>query len=725
MNRFAIYMSSYALKTFSPFSKAKVHVHGNENIPDGSVIFTANHFTRLETILLPYYIHTLTKKPAWSLADSGLFQDNLLKPFLENLGAVSTKNPDKNYLITKNLIAGDAEWIIFPEGMMVKNKKLISSDHFGIQMDDQIVKPHTGAATIALRCEFYRERLRRMKIKNKTEYERLITYFEIQNPERVLEIQTYIVPVNITYYPILAKENLLSKIARNIIDNPSVRTMDELKTEGSMILSGVDIDIRFGKPIRIKDYLYNSFIESDLNSRRAMSFDRNICSRHVMKEHSGIIMERFLTSIYNMTTINFDHIFAAILRYLSVHIETEDIYTLKCRLFLAATSLIAKSKSSFHKDLYKNQISLLTDDRHKITEEFIRSAFETGVLSRVNKKIRINREKINSPHSFHNVRIENPIYVIANEIEPIREVEELTKRIAEMPASSVLNRIRNDLVEKTKADYHKAYKKYYIKGESKDKKIGAPIFLKAENEKAGILLIHGYMAAPEEMREFAEFLHEKSFTVYVPRLKGHGTAPEDLSTTKYKEWIESVEEGYIILRHTCKKLFVGGFSTGAALAMELCSHAHDIRAAFAVAPPMKLKDLGAQFVPAISLFNDMMKKAYLTKIAKEFINNDPENRHINYTRNPIAGIRELEKLTKQLEPTLPNINVPVLVVQSRKDPVVNPSGTLKLFNKIGSKQKEYFLFDYERHGILLGKGADRIYKNIESFISQFITKEEN
>ncbi|MCK5101067.1 MAG: alpha/beta fold hydrolase, partial [Desulfobacteraceae bacterium] len=480
------------------------------------------------------------------------------------------------------------------------------------------------------------------------------------------------------------------------------------------------IDIRFGKPIRIKDYLHNSFIESDLNSRQAMDFDRNICSRYAMKEHSNKIMEKFLTSIYTMTTINYDHILAAILRYLPENLENESLYTLKCRLFLAATRLISKTNAFFHKSLYQNQISLLTDDRYKKIELFLKEAIDTGIITHVKDKIHINSAKINSPHNFHNVRIENPIYVMANEIEPLKEVGESIKRVTEMEPEKVRKLIRDYLVEKTKTDYLKTYKQYYTKGESKDKKIGAPLFLKSENEKAGILLIHGYMAAPEEMKGLAHYLHEQSFTVYVPRLKGHGTSPEDLSTTKYQEWIESVEEGYVILKHTCKKLIVGGFSTGAALALELCTRTNDISTAFAVAPPMKLKDLGSHFIPAISLFNKMMKKAYLSKIAKEFIKNDPENPHINYARNPIAGIRELERLTKNLEPELKNLKIPVLVVQSRKDPVVNPDGTLKLFNKIGSIKKEYFLFDYDRHGILLGKGALRIYKNIESFISQFI-----
>ncbi len=722
MNRFAVYMSSYVLKTFSPFSRARVFVHGEGNIPNGSVILTANHFTRLETILLPYYLHKITGKPAWSLADADLFKAGILKPFLENLGAVSTKAPDKNYLITKNLISGDAEWIIFPEGMMVKNKKLINNNRFAIHLDDHIEKPHTGAAAIALRCEFYRERLLRMQSKNRKEYNRLIEYFEIKNPERVLSIQTYIVPVNITYYPIMPRDNLLSDLAEKLIDNPSERTLNELKTEGSMILSGVDIDIRFGKAVRIKDYLFNSFMESDLNSRRPMDFDRNICSRHVVKEHSYKIMKIFLSSMYEMTTINYDHIFAAILRYLPSNLKTETLYSLKCRMILAATRLTSRLKYGFHKTVLKNPISILTDDRYRKTENFLKIAMATGIITKNRKYIYIDHEKLNSPHHFHNVRVKNPIYVMANEIEPLGQALDIIKRVTEMTRADVEKKVKDLLVEKTKTDYFKAYRQYYIKGESKDKKIGAPIFLKSERDKAGILLIHGYMAAPREMEAFAQYLHKKSYTVYVPRLKGHGTAPEDLAAAKYIEWIETVEEGYVILKHTCSKIFVGGFSTGAALALDLCTRTDNIQAVFAVAPPMKLKDLGSYFVPAINLFNTMVKKAHLGQIAMEFVSNNPENPDINYIRNPVAGIRELEKLTKDLGEKLNKIRIPALIVQSRKDPVVNPEGTLKLFNNIISDNKEYFLFDYDRHGILLGKGALRIYKSIENFIAYTLQK---
>jgi esterase/lipase len=181
-----------------------------------------------------------------------------------------------------------------------------------------------------------------------------------------------------------------------------------------------------------------------------------------------------------------------------------------------------------------------------------------------------------------------------------------------------------------------------------------------------------------------------------------------------------VEEAFVVLRHSCKKIIVGGFSTGAGLALELSTRMDDISAVFAVAPPMRLQDLGSYFVPAIDAWNAMIKKIHLDTIAKEFIENHPENPHINYARNPVAGIHQLEKLMEYLEPKLKTIDKPTLVVQSRKDPVVNPKGTLKLFEGLGPDIKEYFIFDYDRHGILIGEGVKRVYRAIEQFIEQWV-----
>ena len=102
-----------------------------------------------------------------------------------------------------------------------------------------------------------------------------------------------------------------------------------------------------------------------------------------------------------------------------------------------------------------------------------------------------------------------------------------------------------------------------------------------------------------------------------------------------------------------------------------------------------------------------MKIVRLSAAKKEFTENNPQNPHINYFRNPISALRELDRLMVSIEPKLSLITIPTLVIQGRLDPVVDPKGTRKIFDGIASENKEYFLMNYNRHGILLNKGAER------------------
>ncbi len=720
MNRFAFELSGYTLKTFSGFSKARIKIFGKENIPNGSIIFTANHFTRIETIFLPYHIHHITHKQVFSLATAELFDIPILKGLIDNLGGVSTKDPLRDELILKTLLSRDSHWIIFPEGMMVKNKKLVRQDQFSLTEKGEVKRPHTGAAIHALRCEFFRERLRRLKSMGEPEFDRLVQLFEIREIDSVLSKETFIVPVNITYYPASPRENILSRIAQILIKDPSKRVMDELMTEGNLLFSGVDITIRFGEPIKMKGYLNNPYFESMLTAKRKIRFDEDVSSKQISRELSVQIMERYMSSVYAMTCINYDHILSCILKHFPYRKDGIDIYEFKCKVYFAVIFLVSSRICFVSDNFLLSQIHLLTDDRFNRFKDFFALAENTGVIRIKNNKIFKDQAKFITPSDFHTIRIENPILVMANEVEPLKDVEEFLKKLAQKTKTEITGMVKDNILEKIKADFLKDYNQYYREGESKDKSIGNPIFLKHETHAPGILLIHGYMAAPEEMKAFAYYLYNNGFTVYVPRLKGHGTAPEDLAGTKYEQWIESVEEAFVVMRHSCEKIVVGGFSTGAGLALDLCTRVDDITAVFAVAPPMRLQDLGSYFVSALDSWNIMIKKMHLKVMAKDFIENIPENPHINYFRNPIAGIHQLEKLMEALESKLETIHQPALVVQSRKDPVVNPKGTLKLFEGLGSETKEYYVFDYNRHGILIGEGVTRIYKAIENFIRQWI-----
>lgn len=722
MNAFTFHSATFAIKRLFSLSKTKVRIHYDEPFPKGASIFVINHFTRLETIFLPYHLKNIVKVPVWSLADANLFKGGLGE-FLNKAGALSTRNPDRDKVMVKSLLTGEYAWIIFPEGRMVKSKKTVENGEFLITSDEGKHKPHTGAATLALRTEFYRERIKRLLKTSPYEANRLLSLFNIQDVDSVLDCETFIIPVNITYYPIEPKVNALLSIVDRFVDGMTERMTEELMTEGSMLLSGVDVDIHFAKPININKYLDNSVIDRDLSTLDKINFDDPIDSKRIMKTSSKEIMNRYMTHIYNMTTINHDHILATLLKFIPFPRINE--YDFKCRFYLAA-DIICSSGYFVHESLSENQISILTDDRYDKYKRFITIAEETGVVKIEDGYLIRDYTRYTENFDFHRIRIDNPVAVMANEIEPLRKIQSILLRLSLEPDFMIRRRMTSRLIEKLSKEYEKDYKTYKIEDESKGIDVGRPCLIEGDTRKIGVLLIHGYMAAPLELKALATFLSERGYWVYVPRLKGHGTSPEDLSNRSYMEWVEAVEEGYVILKSMCEKLIVGGFSTGAGLALDLTTRILDVEAVVAVAPPLKLHDFSSRFVPAVDTWNQFMKKIRINAAKKEFVENHPENPHINYFRNPIASIRELDRLMVSIESKLKEITIPALVMQARLDPVVDPIGSRRIFDGIGSEIKEYFLLNHNRHGILLGEGADRVHRIIGDFIdSIFETIESN
>jgi esterase/lipase len=287
-----------------------------------------------------------------------------------------------------------------------------------------------------------------------------------------------------------------------------------------------------------------------------------------------------------------------------------------------------------------------------------------------------------------------------------------------MPDFWIKRKIVKLLLKQSKQDFDNDYLKYHINGESKSKYVGKPLMIRGNSRQVGVILIHGYMAAPLEMKELAEYLSRKGLWVCVPRVKGHGTSPEDLARTRYQGWVESVDRAYAVVSSLCRKVVVGGFSNGAGLALDLAARVGNVAGVFAVSPPLRLKDLSTRLVPAVDVWNRFMKKFHLNEARMEFVDNHPENPHINYTRNPIAGVRELERFMSALEAKLTDIQVPALVIQGQGDPVVNPKGSVRVFQRIGSEDKTYVLFSFDRHGIVLGDGANRVHRTVWEFIDR-------
>ncbi len=269
------------------------------------------------------------------------------------------------------------------------------------------------------------------------------------------------------------------------------------------------------------------------------------------------------------------------------------------------------------------------------------------------------------------------------------------------------------------ARFQDAYKKHYLPGETKRTDIGAPFLLHHPESRDAVLLIHGFMAAPYEVREWADDLFSRGYTVYAPRLAGHGTSAADLAGQNYENWIDSVERGYEILTQCSERIISAGFSTGAGLALhQAIRHPHRYRAVISVSAPMKFKGLSSSLSETMERWNQAAGRLRLRSLQKPFARNHPDNPEINYHRCPIHGFNQVKALMRTVYQGLPGLSIPVLIVQGNRDPKVSPNAGKMIFDRLRTREKQYVEIDYHLHGIVRGPVGTTVFSAVADFLSR-------
>jgi len=709
---------SLAIDSLISAAGIDMRLHGIENVPDQPVVYVVNHFTRVETGLIPYVIKKHIKKYPLSLAAEYLFSGRM-KDFMDNVGAVPTTDPNRDKILVNALLTDSHPVVIFPEGQIIKDKKIIEKGKYLVYNAGIRRPPHSGAAQVALLTEFIREKLRTLKSRrDETSIARLASRFDF-NPadvENIIDKETQIVPVNITYYPVRAQENALNRLAGRLFNNLSERFQEEIQIEGPIIMGKVDIDINFGKPIGIKRYLTSKWklkrMTADNNAYLNTQDFKKISAFRKQCVH---LMYDYMHAIYSMTTVNHDHIMSYILTNYRQNSFSENDF--KKRIFLAIEHLRNIKLSRCHSALYKKQFYLLTDDYHEKYENFIKEAVANGYIKRENGIITKNSERFSVISDFHAIRQDNIIEVLRNEIEPLGNLTRVMDWQRFIPAIFVKWKVRNTFLKLDKALFEKDYRQYYLPSESKPKNIGEPFFLKHFFSRKGIVLVHGYMAAPEEIRPLADYLYQRGYNIYGVRLRGHGTAPEDLAVRSWDKWYSSASRGYIIMKNSVKNVSIAGFSMGGGIALlQAANKPGRFANVISINAPLQLKSIASKFSPFVVAWNTMLIKMHVDKWKMEFVKNEPENPQINYVRNPVSGGYELEKLMRLVEKNLPNVADPTLIIQATGDPVVDSISGQEIFNKLGAKEKELFMVNANHHGILRGAAAQEVCEKVLTFL---------
>lgn len=266
--------------------------------------------------------------------------------------------------------------------------------------------------------------------------------------------------------------------------------------------------------------------------------------------------------------------------------------------------------------------------------------------------------------------------------------------------------------------YKQDRERFYCSETSKPDSYCEPFLMYQGDSKVGVLLIHGFMAAPEEVRQWAEHLYAMGLTVFVPRLAGHGTTVEDLSGRHYREWCESVDRGHAILKSCTANQVVAGFSAGGGLALtQVIQKPNQFKAVISVSAPQKFSSLSAKAIRPLNRWNQFLAGLRIPFARKEYVTNHADNPHINYGLSPIQGLAQVKRMMKRVEKSLQEISIPCLIIQGDQDPKVSPSSGKTLFEGIASPNKKYAEVACPIHGIVRDEVGQAVFKHVEMFLN--------
>jgi len=236
-------------------------------------------------------------------------------------------------------------------------------------------------------------------------------------------------------------------------------------------------------------------------------------------------------------------------------------------------------------------------------------------------------------------------------------------------------------------------KKYLLKTQLAGRKpsdvnYNLPFELKAKSRipyRGKFLLIHGLNDSPYVFSDVSKELAKRGFDVRAILLPGHGNSPEAQLKISYKHWLKAARQQLKLWKSADKPIYLGGFSMGSVISTILALEDKDIDGLLLFSPADKSK------------LNDKLRWSWLYSRFKPWVFGGMiiEDNPSKYNSIPINGAAQYYKLTKILKSKWGRrkLDIPVLVVSSINDSVIDVSYVIKMFNsRFSSKKKKMLIY---------------------------------
>jgi esterase/lipase len=698
--------------------------HGQ--IEDGD-IYLFNHFARFETFIPQYLIYKQTGVLSRSVASSEFFVNQRMGRYLRGVGAVPNDHPHLLPFLAAEILRG-RKVVIFPEGGMVKDRRVMGDDgEFSIysRTADRRRKHHSGAAVLAQVTDSFKCALLALQQSGES-LSRWAASLEMSETELIAAAQltTRLVPGNITFYPLRVDESAVYRVTESLAKlNP--RAAEELLIESNILLRNTDMDLRLGASILPNREPVDELLRMIKDSSSIEEFFA--IAHDPLHDQIAELRDRSMPAIYREVTINLSHLASTLMSHAlkwGVHEMPQTRF--HKALFLAIKSLQEKQDVHLHRGLTSpERYAGLIEGSCAGFHDFIQMAEQTHALTREPASYHFT-DKLLSELQLDLVRRENPVRVYCNESEPMPQVLEAAQsgfsqagEISEQELAKLLFAEEQAALRWARQHYSHAHFAEINNQETASASPEPYWLTPAMPRKIGVVLVHGLLASPAELREFGDQIAALNFPVLGVRLQGHGTSPWDLKETRWQDWLASVKRGIRIMAPFVDQICLVGFSTGSALSLlAAAAHPGKVMAVAACSTPFKMRNRNLIVVPLVHSANEIVRRLSDREGLIMFRRNQSEHPDINYFNIPVSALNELRHMIDALDEKLPLISVPTLILQGSNDHVVDSASAEIIKEKLtAAPWSRVVMIESDRHGILnedIGDSRGAILRFLES-----------
>ncbi|WP_243297825.1 alpha/beta hydrolase [Bacillus litorisediminis] len=229
----------------------------------------------------------------------------------------------------------------------------------------------------------------------------------------------------------------------------------------------------------------------------------------------------------------------------------------------------------------------------------------------------------------------------------------------------------------------------------------------------GVLISHGFTGSTQSMRYLGQRIAEQGYTVYGPRLTGHGTDPEDMEQSSFQNWIADVEAGLEKLKETCQTIFVAGLSMGGTLTLYLGENHPELAGIMPINAAIDMPELKQNY-ESFRNTDKRFLEGIGSDIKKEGV------KELAYPLTPIKSMGDLLSLMELVRRDLRKVTVPTLIFVSDIDHVVPPENSKEVYETISSPDKAIVQLKNSYHVATLDNDKELIAEECIKFIKAHI-----